>query len=96
MQFAQQFQTSQLWKILLPLALASDTLGLYDIIPEPIKVVMSIPFVNLLLLAMFVVEAGADLQMAAALFLVMAFFYIQKNGMQTLFQPRAKEGYRYY
>lgn len=90
MEFVRQFQNSNLWKILLPLSLASDTLGLYDVIPEPIKMLMSIPVFNILLLTMFVVEAGADLNTAVGFFVVMCFFYGLQHGFEALIKPKSK------
>ena len=91
-----QFRASQLWKILLPLALASDTLGIYDVIPEPIRQFASIPLINLVLLMMFIVEAGADLQIAGLMFLLMAGLYVKNNSLQALISPRPKEAFRTY
>ena len=92
-----QFRASQMWKILLPLALASDTLGLYDVIPEPVRQFASIPLVNLIMLMMFVVETGADLTIAGGLFLIMAVLYVKNNGISALIQPRPKdEDFRTY
>lgn len=88
MNFVNQFQASQLWKLLLPLALASDTLGLYDVIPEPIKKLMSIPIFNILMLAMFVAEAGSDLTIATGFFVLMVVFYAMENGLEMLFQAK--------
>ena len=89
MEFVQQFQASQVYKLLLPLALAADTLGLYDVVPDPIKQFMSYPLINILLLTMFVLETGADATMTAGFFLVMCFFYAQKHGLLSLIQPKA-------
>lgn len=92
MDLVQQFSASQMYKLLLPLALASDTLGLYSVIPDEVKMVTSIPLVSFLLLFMFVVEAGADVQMAVLFIAVFAGLYVYRKGALALTRP-ASEGY---
>ena len=91
MEAINQFRESQIWKIMLPLALASDTLGLYTVIPEPVRKFTSIPLVSFALLFMFMVESGAELQNAAMVIGVFVLLHVMEHGMESLIQPSKPE-----
>ena len=77
------FRKSQIYKILLPLVMASDTLGLYTLVPKTLSKITGIPLLNLVMLYIFMVEAGGDPKISLGIAIAILMLHLYEKSQES-------------